>query len=148
MIKRHGDLFSTTESTIGHGVNCSGQMEAGIAKSFKKYFPNNYGQYRHMCTCKILTPGMFMIYHETYNNMPKAIVNLATQDSPGPNADYGWLFQSVYRASNKLHDMGYESMALPQIGCGIGGLEWDKVEKCLLLIEEVVPGFEFEVWNL
>jgi hypothetical protein len=39
-------------------------------------------------------------------------------------------------------------LAIPQIGCGIGGLEWSKVETLLKSVEILNPGFQFEVWSL
>lgn len=140
----NGDLFTSTCRVLGHGVNCEGVMGAGIARMFRDKFPENYRKYRNACLSGVLVPGSYIYTFES----PKLIVNLATQKKPGPDAKYDWLFSACYQAAEILSEGGYHSMAIPQIGCGIGGLEWHKVKKILELIEELVPGFEFEVWVL
>jgi hypothetical protein len=37
--------------------------------------------------------------------------------------------------------------AIPELGCGIGGLEWEGVKRVIETVEFVVPGFEYEVWH-
>ncbi len=140
---RKGDLFITDAPAIGHGVNTQGVMGAGIAKQFRDRFPNNYKVYRKLCLDGSLFGGGIFIYFEN----GKEVVNIASQERTGANADYGFLFAGCYSAAVALTG-GIETLAIPKIGCGIGGIEWDKVEKCLKTIEELVPGFEFEVWEL
>jgi len=75
----------------------------------------------------------------------KVIMNIASQELPGPNATYPLLALAAEDAVRMLKKAGINSMAIPQIGCGIGGLEWEKVEQILLALEKDYD-FEFEVW--
>ena len=143
MIKKSGDLFTTTQKAIGHGVNCQGVMGAGIAKAFYDKFPNNYHQYRGMCNRNLLQPGLIMPFWES----GLIIVNLATQDRTGADARYDAVLDSTRNAAEWLMNCGVDRLAIPLIGCGIGGLEWPKVETVLLAVEVLYPGFEFEVWK-
>lgn len=142
MIIKHGDLFTTEATKIGHGVNTKGVMGAGIAKAFKEKYPNNYKAYANECKLGNLKPGGLMVWLED----GKSIYNLASQDNPGADASYAWLFESTNRAARRLLNMKEKTLAIPQIGCGIGGLDWDEAEKVLRTVELINPGFEFEVW--
>jgi O-acetyl-ADP-ribose deacetylase (regulator of RNase III) len=148
LIEKHGDVFTTKATYIGHGVNCQGVMGAGIAKTIKDKFPKNFAEYKKFCDEGIMVPGVYGAYAEN----GKVIVNLATQDYPGADAKYEHVFKSLYyfaqRAGRKdtlaLHG---NKVAVPEIGCGIGGLEWPKVKAIVQCVESMVPTIEFEVWH-
>ncbi len=144
MIKKKGDLFTSTAAAIGHGVNCKGQMGAGIAVAFKEKFPKNYELYRNACGNGLLKPGEAMINKEA----DLFICNLSTQDNPGRDATYERVMYATVDAALQLEKHGVHVLALPLIGCGIGGLEWEGVEIILKAVEIIVSGFEFEVWKL
>jgi O-acetyl-ADP-ribose deacetylase (regulator of RNase III) len=143
LIERYGDLFTTKAVALGHGVNCRGIMGAGVAKTFKTNFPINYAEYRDHCHRKILMPGKTLMVAER----DKQIYNMASQLSPGPDASYLWLFNAALSAARIARRHGLHSIAIPQIGCGIGGLQWERVSKLLEAIEIIVPAFDWEVWT-
>lgn len=147
MINRTGDVFTTEAVYIGHGVNCKGVMGKGIAKTIKERFPLAYSEYEELCS----TNQPFLSHAQIVNCGDVSIVNMATQEHPGPDARYDALFVACAEGALKIVAECEESgrqpiMAIPQIGCGIGGLEWGKVETLLRAVEIVVPGFQFEVW--
>lgn len=151
MIEREGDLFTTDQRAIGHGVNCQGVMGAGIAKSFRTFYPTNYGVYKGQCQVNGLTPGNVLIVPERDDSWdasgePRLIVNLASQNMPGPDAQMSWLIKSVALAIKQLKSIGVDSMAIPQVGCGIGGLDWQTVKYRLAGMEQATD-FTFEVWT-
>lgn len=145
MIKKRGNLFDTHAAAIGHGVNVRGVMGAGIAVEFKKRFPKNYKAYHNACVTGLFRAGETYIYQD--NGI--YVTNIAAQDQPGANATYKYLMTAALDAALELTDFYDQSLlAIPQIGCGIGGLEWNGVEYILKAVEVMVPGFEFEVWKL
>ena len=152
MMERKGDLFDTDANYIAHGVNCKGLMGSGIAVQFRKRFPEMHAGYVERCRDGRLTPGSFWVSTGMLNGRTVFPLNLASQDEPGANARYGYLFSSLAAfaaaATNpaRLHMYG-GIVAIPEIGCGIGGLEWAKVKEILLCIERMWPEIEFEVWH-
>lgn len=153
MIERDGDIFNTDAAYIGHGVNTQGVMGAGIAKEFRSRFYRNYNVYRQACIKGTLTPGGFLVVPERRDDGSLALItNLASQEQPGPDASYKWLLSSLWgwaeqaSAPNRLHLYGGR-IAIPEIGCGIGGLEWAKVYRVLRVVEYAFPEIEFEVWH-
>jgi O-acetyl-ADP-ribose deacetylase (regulator of RNase III) len=147
-----GDLFTSDCEALGHGVNVRGLMGAGIAKTFKERYPENYLSYGQQCKVNGLIPGGVLIvpcYEADMNakHVQRYIVNMASQRQPGPDATYSWLFASALQAAQQLVSIGVFDCAIPEIGCGIGGLEWSKTEALLRGIEDLVIGFQWEVWK-
>lgn len=143
MIKRRGDVFTTDAKAVGHGVNTVGVMGAGIAKTVRERFPDNYAKYRAACGFNALELGSCLMVKEHGT----IIVNMATQGNPGPNATYDAVSKASIFAAERLMSRGIDTLAIPMIGCGIGGLEWPPVESILKTVEHFVPGFQFEVWR-
>ena len=139
----HGDLFTSTADAIGHGVNCKGVMGAGIAKQFRARYPDMYQEYRRICAEGLLLPGEI----HTYTSPGVRVINIASQEHPGPNANLYWLTTGVASALLYCKMQGLTTLALPRIGCGIGGLAWDDVYLALdnLTAMTVV---RLEVWTL
>lgn len=129
--ERVGDLFEAPQKILGHGVNCQGVMGAGIAKRFADRYPDMYYSYVSHSR-DWLRPGMCSFH---FVEEGKVVVNLATQDKPGPNARYGWVVASIVSAVSAMSNVPVlapvREMAIPRIGCGIGGLLWPVVKKCL-----------------
>jgi O-acetyl-ADP-ribose deacetylase (regulator of RNase III) len=122
-------------------------MGAGIAKTIREKFPKVYDEYKQVCEIG-LNPGDVFVYSEN----GKVIVNLATQYMPGPNATYEAVALSLMRLSRgasrpeKIAKYG-RKIAIPEIGCGIGGLEWPVIEQIIKSAEAAYPEVEYEVWH-
>lgn len=153
MQERKGNLFDSTATYLGHGVNTCGVMGAGIAKTFREYFPNNYSNYKAACESGRLQPGGFMVVPEKdWDCRLRLITNLASQEKPGADASYKWLFSCLWSWAEKASEPNRLRLyggiiAIPEIGCGIGGLEWPKVKRIIEVIEDCHDDIEFEVWH-
>lgn len=128
-----GDLFTTPDlDALAHGVNCKGAMGAGIAVEFKKRWPEMARKYRTQCYGNTrggpLKPGGFYAWRSPDGLW---ILNLATQDKPGPFATLRWIESSLTLALGQFNE---RTIGLPRIGCGIGGLAWDQVRDLLSFI--------------
>src|SRR5882724_2033838 len=111
-----GDLFELDLPAIGHGVNCQGMMGAGIAKVFRKKFPDMYHAYATACDHNDLELGSIMIWKAS--NV--TIYNLATQFLPGADATLPAVKSSVALAVRNCYYSNIPAIGLPRIGCGIG----------------------------
>ena len=139
MIQKYGNLFDTTQTHVGHGVNTYGVMGAGIAKEFKARYPHNFKQYKAWCDSGEAKGGDFLLSGE----QNKILVNIASQERPGRHAKMQYLVIALTTLARNRPGI---TLALPEIGCGIGGLEWGSVKSALQEIE-VWNDIEFEVWH-
>lgn len=138
-----GNLFDSTAPALGHGVNVYGVMGAGIAVEFRRRYPDMYESYKAHCAAKILVPGKVFYWDEL--GLP-AVYNMASQDAPGANATLEWLESALDRSLGHAEKVGHERIALPRIGCGIGGLVWEDVGP-LYEARSKAHGIDIEVWT-
>lgn len=125
------------ETILAHGVNCKGVMGSGIAKSIKVRFPKVYDQYANLVAraggrAHELLGRCQLVMVPEYNSMTEhtsifAVANLFTQVDTGADARYDAVVNSLEKLSTQLLQQVPTDIYLPQIGCGIGGLEWDKM---------------------
>jgi O-acetyl-ADP-ribose deacetylase (regulator of RNase III) len=124
-----GDLFGSSIPALAHGVNCRGVMGAGIAVQFRARWPQMYESYRRRCLRGHMLPGDVLAWKTDSGTV---IFNLATQDRPGANAQPWMITAAVGRMIQEAFYL-YETteIAMPRIGCGIGGLTQADLLRCL-----------------
>ena len=145
IVDRKGNIFDSEASAIGHGVNTYGVMGAGIAKQVRERFPYVYSVYRSSCDSGNFLPGMTIPVQDPETGV--WILNLASQERPGADARLEWLEEALSETLRQISNMGWTSLALPQIGAGIGGLEWDDVRAMIVELSGEYPEITIELWE-
>lgn len=130
-----GDLFGLDLPALGHGCNCQGAMGAGVAKEFRRRFPQMYAGYRRRCLDATFTLGDVWAWEAD----SLVIYNLGTQPRPGPSASLAAIESSVRRMLIDAHERGLPAVGVPRIGAGLGGLAWPSVHRVLALLGEESP---------
>lgn len=133
----YGDLFDIAKNhncdAIAHGCNVDGLMGAGVAKLFREKFPVNYDYYKDICAAakenNAEIVGSYFGFMDI--NTGSAIYNMFTQDRPGRYAQLKWVQESFMELCNLDNSTRPKRLAIPKIGCGIGGLEWEDVKMVL-----------------
>ena len=135
-----GDLFDPQWKfdAIGHGVNCKGMMGAGIAVAFRQKNPLMYEHYHAACQQNMLLPGQVIPWlaedHWVYN--------IASQFNGGPCAKLTYLRAGLQYVRFHMEHVGTQSLGLPRIGAGIGGLTYEDVYDTVV---EVFSGSSLDV---
>ncbi|MBC9707541.1 MAG: macro domain-containing protein [Enterococcus sp.] len=142
---KEGDIFTTDMPAIGHGVNCKGVMGSGIAVTVRKLYPDVYKAYAQYCRTPGLNGGDVFIMKSEVDG--KYIFNMASQVKMGKNATYDLLEASLWAAFDGLEELELSGLALPQIGCGIGGLEWAKARPMIEEVAASYPLIDVELWT-
>lgn len=137
-----GDLFASDAQALGHGVNCRGLMGAGIALPFREKFPLMYEEYRLNCERGLLNLGDAFIH---YAGGGRWVYNIASQFEPGPNAVLWALESGLSRAMHHAETFDVKKISIPQIGCGIGGLDYADVRVVLLRTAEIYDRADLEL---
>lgn len=140
MIIKHGDMFTTDAEAIGHGVNTHGIMGAGVAARVRAVHPRTFMLYQTACNEGTLQPGGCLVTRDA----GIFVFNMATQQRPGPNAQLHLVKMATDVAIRQAQHLNIGRIAIPQIGCGIGGLQWPDVHEALA--DSEWGGFQWEVW--
>jgi O-acetyl-ADP-ribose deacetylase (regulator of RNase III) len=136
-----GNIFEAKTDAVVNPVNCVGVMGKGLALLFDKQFPGNSQAYKQACAARALAPGG-LLAHPLSNGPWKFILNVATKNhwrQPSYMSDIQRALVRL-RAFAQLHRL--ESLAVPALGCGNGGLQWASVLPC---IESTLGDLETQV---
>lgn len=125
---RNGDIFDDNAEAIVNTVNCVGVMGRGIALQFKKRFPDNFEAYETVCKRREMIPGKMFVYETGSMMNPKYIINFPTKRhwrgaSRMEDIEFGLANLVEVIRNNRI-----TSVAIPPLGCGLGGLEWSLVK--------------------
>jgi O-acetyl-ADP-ribose deacetylase (regulator of RNase III) len=144
VIYKIGDLFSSKAPALAQGCNTTGKMGAGIAKTFKNQYIGMYKEYKRLCGEGIFNAGEGYIYKTDDN---RYIFNLATQGSLS-GAAIEYVDSSFKWMKEQMLKLGINYVAIPKIGCGLGGLDWEN--DVLPIIENVFDQKDIviEVWTI
>lgn len=134
------DLTELSVGIILHGVNCQGVMGAGIAYALKNKYPRIETNYRFLCQH---APNPYTLLGEidVVEMSPHLfIVNCFTQNffgfhSDRPPASYSAIHECLLKVVEFSMYHRDLPIYMPQIGCGLGGLEWDIVNDIVEYVE-------------
>jgi len=120
-----GDIFKSTAQTLVNTVNCVGVMGKGIAKEFKKRYPDMFQDYAARCEVGAVQLGKPYHYTDLFSEI--SIVNFPTKKhwrSPSRLRD---IEDGLDYFLEHYEGWALRSVAFPPLGCGNGGLEWRDV---------------------
>jgi len=102
-------------------------MGKGIALQFKKAFPDNFAYYRKACRAGDVQPGRMLVFETGALLGLKYIVNFPTKKHWRGKSKYEYIESGLQALVAEVEGRGIHSIALPPLGCGLGGLDWDRV---------------------
>jgi hypothetical protein len=125
----HGDMFKYPGLNIRvNPVNCAGAMGAGLAKQFREHYPDMMESYTKMCLFYTITPGSV---HEYITRDGSIVMLFATKDNWRDKSKYKYITDGLTELRKiilKKYDDKKYVIGIPALGCGLGGLEWNKVK--------------------
>lgn len=144
--EHQGNVFDSGVPALAHGCNIRGVMGAGIAVQFKQRWPEMYTQYRRRCRAGRFRLGEVMIWADPSSGT--TIYNMATQQNPGADATTKAIEVSIQTVIKDvmMTQYGDAVVAMPRIGCGLGGLQWVDVE-CVLAKVIAPHPVQLQVWS-
>lgn len=136
-----GDIFAEDVKALVAPVNCVGVMGRGLALQFKREFPDNFKKYSKKCKGEEIRPGNMFVFETSSNRQ----LGLVPETQPGPEYIINFPTKRDWRGKSRMEDIesGLEalveeiderrirSIAIPALGCGLGGLPWRKVRELM-----------------
>lgn len=128
-----GDLLAQQDvDAIVNTVNCVGVMGKGIALQFKKKWPANNKAYVVACKAGEVKLGHMFIYDLGALATPRYIINFPTKGHWRNASKIADIESGLDDLVKQVNTLKIQSIAMPPLGCGNGGLDWQAVK---LLIE-------------
>jgi O-acetyl-ADP-ribose deacetylase (regulator of RNase III) len=127
-----GNLLDSNAEALVNTVNTDGVMGKGIALQFKHTFPNNYKIYVKACANKEIGIGKLLVTEEeSLLTGKKIIINFPTKTSWRKPSEYSYIEEGMLDLTRIIKEKNIKSIAIPPLGSGNGGLEWNKVRSLL-----------------
>ena len=137
-----GDVLSAQAEALVNTVNCVGVMGRGVALQFKKAYPDNFKAYAKACQLGEVQPGRMFIFETKRLDYPKYIINFPTKRHWRSKARLADIESGLAALLKELRERRIQSVALPPLGSGLGGLNWSEVR---LRIEEALSEVSTDV---
>ncbi|GHT68716.1 Appr-1-p processing protein [Bacteroidia bacterium] len=129
-----GNILDSDAQALVNTVNTVGVMGKGIALQFKNAFPNNFKAYEDACKRKEIAIGkLFVSKDRNLNSGEKIIINFPTKKDWRKSSEYSYIEDGLDDFLKVIEKEQIKSVALPPLGAGNGGLEWEKVKQLLEL---------------
>jgi O-acetyl-ADP-ribose deacetylase (regulator of RNase III) len=137
-----GNLLKAPAEALVNTVNTVGVMGKGIALQFRQAFPEMYREYEKACERGDIQLGRVQVFDlGGLVGGPRWIINFPTKGhwrAGSRIADIETGLADLVEQVRKLH---IRSIALPPLGCGNGGLEWNivrpKIENAFAVLPDV-----------
>lgn len=137
-----GDLFESQAEALVNAVNCVGVMGKGIALQFKQRFTENFRSYEEACVFREVQIGKMFVTQPTDPSLPLWIINFPTKKHWSNPSKLEWIEAGLKDLRRLLIEQKVQSVAIPALGAGLGGLDWKDVRR---LIERELAGLETEI---
>jgi O-acetyl-ADP-ribose deacetylase (regulator of RNase III) len=125
---RTGDIFKANVEALVNPVNCVGVMGAGLASQFKAAFPKNFYAYAKACKQGQVQLGKMFIYKNQTELNPQYIINFPTKKHWLNKSRFQDIVAGLEALKLVLQENYISSVAIPALGCGLGGLKWSEVK--------------------
>lgn len=122
--KNAKDLFSLEAEALVNPVNCVGVMGRGLAKDFKVRFPENFVAYKQACSEGLIKIGIVHCFRQNSPLRPTYIFNFPTKRHWRENSELHFIDAGLENLASQVKELSISSIAIPALGCGLGGLSW------------------------
>lgn len=120
-----GNLLESQADALVNTVNTVGVMGKGIALMFKEAFKANFLDYKAACKRGEVRVGRMFVTERL--GRPRWIVNFPTKKHWRDPSQLAWIRSGLEDLRRFIESHPVRSIAVPPLGCGSGGLDWEQV---------------------
>ncbi|KKW67641.1 Appr-1-p processing protein [Lampropedia cohaerens] len=130
-----GDILLSKAQLLAHGISPQDPFDSGLALALRERWPSLVKDFRHHTRSKSIEPGEIWPWVGVQaEGGTRRIVNLVTQGTigQGPAAKPGkasleHVRHALQSLAKYVKQENIQSLALPRLATGVGGLEWSDV---------------------
>jgi O-acetyl-ADP-ribose deacetylase (regulator of RNase III) len=153
---RTGSIFDSGAQALVNPVNCHGVMGKGLAKEFDSKFPVTTS------ICKNIASRESLLMGKTYTisakpadrgtagiadkKFPLYIIHFPTKAHWSNKSDINDIVRGLRCLAHDLVVCNVKTVAIPALGCGLGGLDWKDVKPLMVEFHDYIQMWEVNVY--
>lgn len=130
-----GNILRADVDALVNTVNTVGVMGKGVALQFKQAFPANFTAYKRACDNDDVRIGCMFVWDSHRSGPRRYIINFPTKGHWRSRSRIEDIDAGLHDLAHRITELGITGIAIPALGCGSGGLDWNDV---LPLIEQAL----------
>jgi len=134
-----GSILKSPALALVNPVNTVGVMGKGLALQFRNAFPENYTAYCAACARGEVQPGKMFVYTHEVDTDFYWVVNFPTKRHWRDKSEMGDIESGLAALVEFVRQNSVPSIAIPGLGCGLGGLSWFDVRPRIEAAFQAVP---------
>ena len=142
----HGNLLKAPVEALVNTVNTEGVMGKGIALQFKKAFPAMFRVYETAAQRGEIALGRMQVWPTQALTGPRYVINFPTKAHWRSKSRLSDIESGLADLVRVVRELGIESIAVPPLGCGNGGLRWSDVEPRIRAAFDTVPDIDVRLY--
>jgi O-acetyl-ADP-ribose deacetylase (regulator of RNase III) len=142
-----GNILTADAEALVNTVNCIGVMGKGIALQFKKAFPDNFKAYEAACRRKEVQPGHMFVFTTGQMFNPRFIINFPTKRHWRGKSRYEDIETGLEALVQEVRERKIRSIAIPPLGSGLGGLQWERVKPMIEKAFTTMPEVQIKLFE-
>jgi len=144
---KRGNLLAEDAEVLVNTVNCMGIMGRGIALQFKNAYPGNFAAYVGACKRNEVQPGKMFIYKTGQLTNPRYIINFPTKRHWRGKSRIEDIDAGLIALKEDIRTLNIQSIAIPPLGSGLGGLNWVDVRSRIVKTFEELTSIKIIVFE-
>ena len=141
------DILKDRSAALVNPVNCVGVMGKGLALQFKKAYPKNYELYKEACDSGFIVPGKLIVFETGQFFPPHYIINFPTKVDWRNSSKLEYIHAGLWALEELVTELELKSIAIPPLGCGLGGLNWSDVKPLIVNTFEKFHDVHVTIYN-
>lgn len=142
-----GDILVERTEALVNTVNCVGVMGRGVALQFKNAFPENFKAYARACERQDVRPGQMFVYETGLLTPPRFIINFPTKRHWKGKSRIEDIDSGLKALVDEIRQRHIQSIAIPPLGAGLGGLDWGLVRPRMVAALQDLPNLHVVIFE-
>jgi O-acetyl-ADP-ribose deacetylase (regulator of RNase III) len=142
-----GNIFEANVDALVNTVNTVGVMGKGIALQFSRAYPEIVRPYEHACQTGELDIGKVFTVKLSMLEGPRYIINFPTKKHWKGDSRIEYIESGLESLIGEIRRLNIRSIAVPPLGCGLGGLPWSSVKRLIESKLSNLPAVDVAVYE-
>lgn len=121
-------MLQAEADALVNPVNVVGVMGKGLALDFKRSYPAMFEAYARAARSGQLRMGRMDVHEVAPTGSRRYVINFPTKAHWRDKSRLGDIRDGLADLVSVSQRLGLASIAVPALGCGLGGLAWPQVE--------------------